>query len=670
MNRRNPDEPEALGSADPTGRDAESVMWTDDDFTASGEYAAEYGAGEFGAFGLGSPSRPALIPAIRRRAWVWLLTALIGFALGGAALIVKPPPYKAVTSVLVTQSPSLPPTDQILTEVALVQSRTVALSAMRSLHLPISDKAVESFSANMTVTSVTDRVIQIVVKGKSSAAAVSAARATATAFLEIRNAELQSAERLTTAALTRQIDDGKARVTSLTDRIAAFPHSGLTTEQQTELATLTSQLRTQKASLTGLIAAAQSEESTAAVTTSAMIHGSQILDPATAIPRSHLRYPVLYFGGGLIGGLAVGISLVILQALVSRRLRRRDDVARALGGPVQLSVGRLGGWATRSVSGAAQRPAVRQIVSHLRKSLPPSERTAALAVVPGDDLRVPALSLVSLASSYAREGRRVLIADLTPGMAVGRLLKVPGPGVTLTEADGHEVLIAIPEPGNGTPTGPIDRGGSPGQPPPSPFDQQVDKAFRTADIMLTLMCLDPALGADHLPTWAAGAVVMLTTGRCSVMKVHAIGEMIRVSGTALTGAILLGADRGDESLGFTPATADEPKPEFPAPKPTPAPPSPAQAQAPVKRPGHDQPTQAGGQAQPAGQGQPSGQGQFAGPSQPGGAQAAGPGQTQVEHRDHGSGPRPASNGGRVVASLATGKTRPNWPRNAEPGDHE
>src|SRR6185437_16205716 len=127
---------------------------------------------------------------------------------------------------------------------------------------------------------------------------------------------------------------GKARVTSLTARIAAFPKSGLTTDQQTQVATLTSELRTQKTSLAGLVAAAQAEEASTAVTTSAMIHGSQILDPATAIPRSHLRYPVLYFGGGLFGGLAVGIGLVILQALVSRRLRRRDDVARALGGPV------------------------------------------------------------------------------------------------------------------------------------------------------------------------------------------------------------------------------------------------------------------------------------------------------------------------------------------------
>src|SRR5579863_8114113 len=264
MNRRDPGEPEALGSADLTGRDGadlrargdESAMWTDDDFTASGEYVAEYGADDLGAFGVGSPSRPDLGAAIRRRAWVWMLFAVIGLVLGAAFFTVKPPPYKAVTSVLVTQSPDLPPTDQILTEVALVQSRTVATSAMRSLHLPISDKAVETFSADLTVTSVTDRVIQIVAKAKSSADAVSAARATATAFLEIRNAELRSAEQLTTAALTRQIDDGKARVTSLTTRIAAFPHSGLTTTQQTQLASLTSELRSQKAALTGLVQAA------------------------------------------------------------------------------------------------------------------------------------------------------------------------------------------------------------------------------------------------------------------------------------------------------------------------------------------------------------------------------------------------------------------------------
>jgi capsular polysaccharide biosynthesis protein len=650
MNRRSPDDPVALGPPEVAGRNSvgarsrdgdESAMWTDDDFTTSGEYAAEYGANEYEAGpALITPARPALRPAIWRRAWVWGTAAVIGAALGAAALVAVPPPYKAVTSVLVTQSPDLPPTDQILTEVALVQSRTVALSAMRSLGLPISDKAVESFSADLAADSVTDRVIQITVKGTNSAAAVSAARATARAFLDIRAAELRSAEQFTTAALTRQVNDGKARVTSLTSRIAAFPSSGLSTTQQTQLATLNSQLRSQKSSLTGLEQAAQAYEATATVTTSSMIHGSQVLDPASAVPRSHLRYPVLYLGGGLLGGLAVGLGLVILLALISRRLRRRDDVARALGGPVQLSVARPRGL-RRSVSAAVQHPVVRQIVSQLAKSLPPGEHAAALAVVAVDDPRVPAFAVVSLASSYARSGRRVLIADLTTGMAVGRLLKVTDPGVTLTAADGHEVLIAIPEPGSGALAGPVDRTEPAGlQLPLSTFDQQVDKAYRTADIMLTLVGLDPALGADHLPTWADAAVVMLTAGRSSVMKVHAIGEMIRESGTALAGAILLGADRGDESLGFAPVSADEIKPESPAAKLPPV----------AKRAGQDHQSQ----SQPQPQSQPRG-------TEP---QIAG-----QDGRGHGSQPRPISNGERVVAaaSISAGKGRPGW---AGDGDGE
>lgn len=670
MNRRNPDEPEALGRADLAGREGagprsrvgdEPAMWTDDDFTASGDYAPEYGAGEYGPnLAISTPSRPALIPAILRRFWLVCLMAIVGLALGAAAFVAIPPPYKATTSVLVTQSPSLPPTDQILTEVALVQSRTVAAVAMRSLKLPISDKAVEKFSANMTVTSVTDRVIQITVKATSSAAAVSAARATAAAFLEIRDAELRSAEKLTTAALTRQIDEGKARVTSLTAKIAGLPTHDLTTAQQTELATLTSQLRSQKSSLTGLEQAASAEEASAVVTTASMIDGSQVLDPANALPRSHLKYPVLFYGGGLIGGTAVGVALIVMLALTSRRLRRRDDVARALGGPVQLSVGRLGGLPGRPGMAAAQRPAIRQIVSHLRKSLPPSEHAATLAVVPADDLRVPAIALASLASAYARAGKRVLIADLTPRREVGRLLNVTEIGVTLTEAEGHEVLIAIPELDGGVPTGPVDRTSQPGQLPPSAFDQQVDKAYRTADIMLTLVSLDPAMGADHLPSWADGAVVMVTAGQSSIMKVHAIGEMIRVSGTALTCAILLGADRGDESLGFAQPVAEESQPEVSVAKLPPVAkrlPLDQQSQPQHSQPQPSQPQQAQPQHSP---GQPSQPQQ----SQPRGSDAQGPAPAGR------GGPGHASNGDRIVASLATGKARSGLPGDGETSDPE
>ena len=82
-------------------------------------------------------------------------------------------------------------------------------------------------------------------------------------------------------------------------------------------------------------------KATAKTNTNAMVTGSYVLDPATALPRSHIKGPALYFVGGLFGGIVVGMGGVLIAALLSHRLRRRDDVAVALGAPVRLSVGPL-----------------------------------------------------------------------------------------------------------------------------------------------------------------------------------------------------------------------------------------------------------------------------------------------------------------------------------------
>jgi hypothetical protein len=66
-----------------------------------------------------------------------------------------------------------------------------------------------------------------------------------------------------------------------------------------------------------------------------------------------------------------------------------------------------------------------------------------------------------------------------------------------------------------------------------------------------LAALDPSLASDHLQTWARDAVVVVTAGRSSWTKIHAVGELIRLAGTRLVCAVLVGADKTDESLGVT-----------------------------------------------------------------------------------------------------------------------
>jgi hypothetical protein len=72
-----------------------------------------------------------------------------------------------------------------------------------------------------------------------------------------------------------------------------------------------------------------------------------------------------------------------------------------------------------------------------------------------------------------------------------------------------------------------------------------------ANLVLTLATLDASLGADHLATWATDAVAVLTAGRSSWTTISAVGEMIRLSGTRLESAVLIGADDTDESVGAT-----------------------------------------------------------------------------------------------------------------------
>jgi hypothetical protein len=54
-----------------------------------------------------------------------------------------------------------------------------------------------------------------------------------------------------------------------------------------------------------------------------------------------VKGPALYVVGGLLGGAALGMGCILITALLSRRLHRRDEVAAVLGAPVRLSVGPL-----------------------------------------------------------------------------------------------------------------------------------------------------------------------------------------------------------------------------------------------------------------------------------------------------------------------------------------
>jgi len=244
----------------------------------------------------------------------------------------------------------------------------------------------------------------------------------------------------------------------------------------------------------------------------------------------------------------LGLAVALIRALVSDRLRQRTDVAQALGAPVKLSVGRvrLNG---RYGLAAADRLDVRRIAAFLDRAVPRNpRRAAALAVVPVDEPLAAALSLVSLALSRAQQGEQVVLADLVGGAPAARLLGINQPGVSIVSGQDNRLIVAVPE-GDDVlpPIGPLGRTWIQG----SPFTDTVAPVCARANLVLTLATLDASLGADHLATWATDAVAVLTAGRSSWTTISAVGEMIRLSGTRLESAVLIGADDTDESVGAT-----------------------------------------------------------------------------------------------------------------------
>lgn len=525
-------------------------LWAPDDTEAEDQPAD---------FNAGLTSVGFIRAAIRRRRRFWMGMAVLGVLITAGLYLELPPTYQASTSLYLTVGPESSAGAAILNDQALAQSRAVAALALHKLGL---QENPSSFVSSITATVLSDRILQITVSAPSPSDAVTRATAVTAAYLQYRATLLETQQRSLFASLDQQVTQAKRQITSIDSQIRHLAAQPVSPAQQSRLRTLRAQRSQAVAAMTGpngLMQTVNSDKASSRQLITSEVAGSTVLDAAAPVPQSHhtrLKHLIIYAAAGLIPGLALGIGAVIVGAIISDRLRRRDDVARALGAPVKLSLGKVR-LDRRLPQGkglaALQHPNIRRIVAHLGTAVPArSAGISTLAVVPVDDPRVAAISLASMACDHAAQGGRVVVADLCPGSPLGGLLGVKEPGVHPVTADGAHLAVAIPEPDAFAPTGPLGRS----QAQASAFTDAVASACNSADMLLTLVVLDPGLGGEHLATWASDAVVVVTAGRSSWTMINSVGEMIRLSGTRLGSAVLIGADKTDESLGV-PYTRDE-----------------------------------------------------------------------------------------------------------------
>ena len=164
-----------------------------------------------------------------------------------------------------------------------------------------------------------------------------------------------------------------------------------------------------------------------------------------------------------------------------------------------------------------------------------------------DDVPTVAQAVVTLAIAGSRQRLRVVLADLSAGAVAARQLGVDSPGISTVTPAGAPILVSVPAAEEIAPVGPL-RGASDlaGQ---APVSERLADACAAADVVLSLITLDPAFGGDHLATWAANAVAVVTAGQSTATRIRAVGEMLSVAGTHLDSVVVLDADRSDESLG-------------------------------------------------------------------------------------------------------------------------
>jgi capsular polysaccharide biosynthesis protein len=518
-------------------------LWAYDDYTEFDDQPADSGA-SLASLGF-------FRAALRRRKWVWRGIAIAGMLIGFGLAVKLPVVYQASTAVFVTPMSAAgeSPLQPITNEQAIAQSRTVAELALSKLGL---QESLSKFLSSYTVVATTDRVITITVNAPSSSDAVSRANALATEYLRFRAELAEDEQNLLVQSLNQQVGQAKQNLDSIDAQISYLSAQPSSSSQQAKLASLGRQKTQATSALTQLEQTSAATEATSQITTDLVVQGSRQLDPSAALPpHSRLKRALEYAALGLIAGLFVGVGIVVVGELLSDRLRRRDDVAHALGAPVKLSIGAVRGSRRIGPEAASEDPNLQRIVAYLGKAMPsPHGRLASLAVVPIDDVHVPAVCLAALAVSRAKQGLKVVLADLCDGAPAARLLADAESGVRTVNAEGTQLTVAIPERDDVLPAGPL-----PGRLGRVQAAEPLAAACASADLLLTLAVLDPSLGAEHLTGWARSAVVMVTAGQSSATRIRAAAEMIRLSGASLISGVLIGADKTDESLGV-PLTPD------------------------------------------------------------------------------------------------------------------
>ena len=501
-----------------------------------------------------------LLTALRRRWPVWVGVGCAGMLLGMMWALAFPQARVGTVTLLLAHDPSADVYSAQSTDLSLLRTRTLAADVVERLDLQMSP---EEFRSSVVSVPASPDVLVLEVSGPDDAAAVARTGALADAYLEFRASQFRSQLQATTRGYAERISAARRQIEQLSRQYEEVRASSPGDEQRL------SALLNRQAQLTTQIQSSRQSIDDARLKQNSVIEASYVLDPAKPKPPpSQFKAVFLAMASGLVAGTAIGVGFVLVSALTSSRLRRREEVAQALDTRVRISVGgrlRPPWWPMKQRS-RLPASALGTLVDALEREVsrrptcwPPTAGTERpreavgrflpthLALATVETGGVGELVISHLAARLSARELDVFVVDLSEAGGVETALSR-----ALDEREGPETRRrpVVHRPGRmpSLEDGPLDSAATLTTGPPS--DQSWREAWEQADVSLALAEVDPALGAEHVKSWADEVVVLVAAGRSSAERLRTAGELIRSAGLRLLFAMMVGRDRTDESPGL------------------------------------------------------------------------------------------------------------------------
>lgn len=490
------------------------------------------------------PSAPAslvtvrfIVMALRRQLSVVAFAGIGGLLVAMSFFVLSPPESSATTAMLLTHAGQGDATSAMQNDVQLLRTRTVANRAIRKLGLRMSARELLS---SYRVDAVSQEILVVRMSGPSPGVAVRRASAVADEFLAFRGEELERQARAIVEVYEARSNEIVGEISELNRNIETLSADGTRDAGVRGLGELLSR----RAVLTDQLAQLRRQVQSAFLEPTVISRTSRVIDPATADEKAVLKMALSNsIAGGLGGAVLAAFGIVTLAIIGADRLRLPEDVASAAGVPVVLGVHDrrkpIAGFLRRRRGEGSDARMVSQYLEKATKE--PDGGAGRLIVASVDADRSAASAVAAAASDLAGVGMDVFVADFSGRSHLSKIFSLhPARTPQILDSE-HSGVLRVWVPINGRQVFGDER------------EDGLSDGLDSAEAVLTLISLDPAVGAMHLREWSRSAIVFIRAGQLTAQDVRSACRLIRDAGIEVVAIVVSGADRGSKCLGVAPA---------------------------------------------------------------------------------------------------------------------